>query len=412
MELQKKFYPELVQKFPFEVRKIFEIFDNDTIRLVGGCVRDLLLKKEVNDFDFATKFLPQKIIKILGKNNIQAVPTGIKFGTVTAVLDGKNFEITSLRKDLATDGRHCKPEFIDDYFFDAKRRDFTINSLYLDSSGFVYDYFSGIEDLKNQKVKFIGNAKQRIEEDFLRILRFFRFSCNYAKELDSEGLRASIEQKEKLKFLSADRIRNEVFKILSTGRKPSLLSCLKLLEDSQIRSEIFSAEFKIHNLQNLFEACKVLQIKPSSHLQFFVLVCDEKLNLEEIFHRLNFSNVEKKYFKSLLKSFLLNPKALEYEAIKELLAFEKKPLVQDFYLLNLAQNFPLIKISKIQKDCQFIERSSLPKFPLNGEIIARLGFNKEEIGKALVAAKKFWAKNDFKTDKTTLINFLNHKFEN
>ena len=150
--------PNLIAKLPKEVIKLFEIFEGN-IRLVGGCVRDLILERQIHDYDFATKALPDDIIKILKKNNIQAIPTGIKFGTITAVINGNNFEITTLRKDQNQDGRHCDVEFVDDYFFDAARRDFTMNALYLDEKGVIYDYFGGIADIKSKKVKFIGDAQ-------------------------------------------------------------------------------------------------------------------------------------------------------------------------------------------------------------------------------------------------------------
>ncbi len=187
-------------KFAPEIKKIFDIFGDD-LRLVGGCVRDLLLEKKVNDFDFATRFIPSETIKILERNKIKAVPTGVKFGTITAVIDSKNFEITTLRKDNETDGRHCEPEFVDDYALDAARRDFTVNALYMDRVGKISDYFDGISDLKKQKIRFIGDANERIAEDYLRILRFFRFSARYAKRLDREGFAACVSNKSGLKKL-------------------------------------------------------------------------------------------------------------------------------------------------------------------------------------------------------------------
>ena len=248
-------FPNLIKNLPPEVKKIFSIFLNqgDEIRLVGGCVRDLLIEKQVNDFDFATKFLPEEIIKILEKNKIQAIPTGVKFGTITAVVNHKNFEITTLRKDSETDGRHCQPEFIDDYFLDAARRDFTINALYLDDKGLVHDYFNGISDLKNQEVKFIGNAQERIEEDFLRVLRFFRFSCNYAKKLDEVGLKACFSKKSGLQKLSRERIRMEFLKLISSSKKAALIEILKQAEELNILSEIFSIKLDIKALEEIFK---------------------------------------------------------------------------------------------------------------------------------------------------------------
>ena len=222
-------YPQITKNFPSEVKKLFEIFGED-IRLVGGSLRDLLLGKNMKDFDFATKFLPNEVIAILEKHQIKALETGIKFGTVTAVINHKNFEITTLRKDQNHQGRHCDVEFVADYLLDASRRDFTINALYLDCEGNIYDYFGGIDDLEKEKVKFIGNANSRIEEDFLRILRFFRFSCEYAKSLDKQGLEACTKQKENIKKLSRERIRQEFIKMFATSKTANLFKILAVMK--------------------------------------------------------------------------------------------------------------------------------------------------------------------------------------
>src|SRR3989338_2106733 len=276
--------------FPFEVEKIFQIFnleESDSIRLVGGCVRDLFLQKQIKDFDFACKFLPEKIIEILEKNNIRAVPTGIKYGTITAVINHKNFEITTLRKDVENDGRYPKTEFVDDYFLDASRRDFTINALYLDEEGKIYDYFDGIPDLQNQKVKFIGDANLRINEDFLRIFRFFRFSCFYAKNLDNQGFQACVKNKNGIKT--------------------------------------FLYDLEISDLENILNLARSLKIRLSSHIKFAFLILNQHKNLQEIFSRFNFSNDEKKYF-----SFLFSAK----KSLKKLLVSQEKNWVYVFYLLR------------------------------------------------------------------------------
>jgi len=409
MTLKTFSFPELTTKFPAEVKNIFQIFNQrggDKIRLVGGCARDLLLKKEVSDFDFATKFLPEETIKILENSNVKAVPTGVKYGTVTAVLNGKNFEITTLRKDVSSDGRHPEAEFVDDYFFDAARRDFTINALYLDSQGCVFDYFDGMSDLRNKTVKFIGDENLRIEEDFLRILRFFRFSCLHASGYDSKGLTACIAQKEKIKTLSADRVRNEIFKIFAKSDESSLIKLLELLEEVKIRPEIFAAPFQIGNLKNLFKLEKALSNRFSEQFKFFVALCNNDWNLAETFVRLNFSNQQKKEYEFLFTRFLQQSQTLDLAALKELLAFEEKTAVRDFYLLNSIMNFDLLQIPEVQKNLRFIEEFILPQFPLNGEDVMKLGFNKEKVGEALKAAKKLWIESDFTNSKSTLLNFL------
>ena len=442
-------HPELVKKFPPEVKLIFKIFtkEGDEIRLVGGSVRDMLyqsylkpelfsfgmrgspqcgarlmsrknkeihqspkdfgvLEKRLKDFDFATKFLPEETIKILEKNTFKAVPTGVKFGTVTAVVNGKNFEITTLRQDSNHTGRHCEAEFVDDYFSDAARRDFTINALYLDSEGLVTDYFRGKSDLENGEVKFIGDAEERIEEDFLRILRFFRFSCDYASGLDAKGLAACVRQKENLKKLSRERIRQEFFKLISSEQKQRVIATLKVLKSKKILDQIFPSELDVEALENLFALEKKLKFLAKTELKIASLFLQKKLNLKSFFKEICATNLEKKYFQFF---FAENFKKLDLKDLKQFLAFEDKNLVTDFYRLNLLQNFSSLKIPTAKKNLKFLEKFSLPKFPLNGSEVEKLGFTKEKIGIAICAAKKFWAKNNFKSDRNSLIKFLSTK---
>ncbi len=295
----KNIHTDLIKKLPTEVKNLFEVFGGQ-IRLVGGSVRDLLLQKKVSDFDFATKFKPEEITKILKKNKIKAVPTGAKFGTITAVINGKNFEITTLRKDSETDGRHCKPEFVADYELDAARRDFTINALYLDSEGLIHDYFDGISDLKKQKVRFIGNANLRIEEDYLRILRFFRFSCKYAQDLDSQGLKACILQKENLKKLSKERVRAEILKMLGSEKKENLIAVLRVLKSKKIAEEIFVGKLDVNALERLFKIEKEFKISASLNLKIATVFLSKEFDLKNFATEICVTNLEKKYFSFLL----------------------------------------------------------------------------------------------------------------
>ena len=166
--------------------------DGDELRLIGGLVRDYLADKKNTtakklDYDLACKFLPEETLKILKQHKIKALPTGIKHGTITALIGNEEYQITTLRKDVENFGRHAKVEFVDDFFEDAKRRDFTINAMSIDFNGQLYDYFDGLKDLKAGNVCFIGDAETRIGEDYLRILRFFRFNAKYGKNIDRFG---------------------------------------------------------------------------------------------------------------------------------------------------------------------------------------------------------------------------------
>ncbi len=399
-------HPELIKKFPPEVKTLFQIFGEE-IRIVGGAVRDLLLKKEVHDFDFCTKYLPEEIIKILNKNKIKAIPTGVKFGTITAVVAGKNFEITTLRKDDKTDGRHCEPEFVSDYFLDAQRRDFTINALYLDSAGLVSDYFDGISDIKNQKVRFIGEAKTRIEEDYLRILRFFRFSCQYAAELDPKGLMACISEKENLKKLSKERVRAEVLKMLSSEKRENLIVVLKVFKEQKIADSIFSSKLDVEALERLFKLEEEFDFSATQNLKIAALFLQKEIDLKIFAQEICATNLEKKYFFYFLNS-LTGPSGLELrmEDLKQLLVFADKNLVLNLYLLSLAKNSDLQKNSNAKKNIKFLQNFFLPNFPISGEDVINLGFTGQAAGKAIEMAKKFWAANDFKLQKTDLIKFL------
>src|SRR3954463_6562876 len=179
-------------------------------RFVGGAVRNALLGVGVVDIDIAVPMPPAESLARLKAKNIKVVETGLDHGTVTAIAGSHAFEITSLRRDVETDGRHAKVAFTDDWAEDAQRRDFTINALYASGDGEILDYATGVEDLIAGRVRFMGDAAARIAEDYLRVLRLFRFHAWYGKgEIDAEGLRAAAEAKDKLGALSAERIAKE-----------------------------------------------------------------------------------------------------------------------------------------------------------------------------------------------------------
>ncbi len=200
------------------IRKLHEAFHAERVplRLVGGCVRDTLLELPIGDIDAATPATPEQVIELLTAADIKAIPTGLAHGTVTALIDHTHIEITTLRKDAACDGRHAEVSYTDSWEEDARRRDFTMNALYLDLDGTLYDYTDGINDLKASRVRFIGDPDQRIQEDYLRILRFFRFVASHGHHTsDDNALKACARHKDDIANLSGERIYREMHKLLA-----------------------------------------------------------------------------------------------------------------------------------------------------------------------------------------------------
>ena len=197
--------------------------EGDEARFVGGCVRDALVGRTIRDIDIATPLSPQRVTELLDKAGLKAVPTGIDHGTITAVADKTGVEVTTLRRDVETDGRHAKVEFTDDWQADAARRDLTMNALSADATGKVHDYFGGIEDLAAGRVRFVGDPRQRIVEDYLRLLRFFRFHADYARDgFDQPAVAAAKELAPQLKTLSGERLRQETLRLLTARRGPDV----------------------------------------------------------------------------------------------------------------------------------------------------------------------------------------------
>lgn len=192
-------------------------------RFVGGCVRDALIGRPIRDIDICTPLSPQRVTELLEQAGLKAVPTGIEHGTITAVARGKGVEVTTLRLDLETDGRRAKVAFTDDWQADAARRDLTINALSADADGKVHDYFGGLPDLAAGRVRFVGDATQRITEDYLRLLRFFRFHADYAADgFDAAAIAAAQALAPNLKTLSGERLRQETLRLLTARRGPEV----------------------------------------------------------------------------------------------------------------------------------------------------------------------------------------------
>ena len=296
------------------IKRLLKALDakQGTARFVGGAVRDLLLGENPGDLDLATTLQPVEVIRRLEGAGIKAVPTGIDHGTVTAVSSGTVVEVTTLRSDVSTDGRRATVAFTDDWSKDAGRRDFTINALYADPyTGELFDYFDGCDDLKSRTVRFIGEPLQRIAEDHLRILRYFRFHSRYGHgDPDPDALQACTDRANDLMALSRERIADELLKLLSLD-DPS--STVGLMHARGLFAPVVPEISDPKRLDALVAAEKSARIKPDPYRRLAALLPLDPPTAERVAGRLKLSNKAKKRLGSAANAQLgLNPRSLAY----------------------------------------------------------------------------------------------------
>jgi len=266
-------------------------------RFVGGAIRDLLIDEEPGDLDLATTHTPETVIKRLEDGGIKAIPTGIDHGTVTAISSGTMVEVTSLRADVSTDGRRATVVFTDDWRADAARRDFTINAIYADPySGELFDYFGGLDDLKSRTVRFIGEPLQRIAEDHLRILRYFRFHARYGHDdPDPKALAACVARANDLMALSRERIADELLKLLAL---PDPTPTVRLMHERGLFNPVVPEIGDVDRLAALIDAEDEAGIAPDPIRRLAALLPPDPVIAERVAARLKLSNKAKKRLSS------------------------------------------------------------------------------------------------------------------
>ena len=373
-----------------------------TSRLIGGCVRDAILGKDHYDIDIATTLLPEQVINILQEANIKVVPTGIKFGTVSAFFQEEKFEITTLRKDLGSDGRRPQAVFFSESFEeDAARRDFTINALsYCPFEHKIYDYFTGIEDLKNLKVKFIGDPEDRIKEDFLRILRFFRFSCYYALHLDPKGLEASIKLKDHLKTLSKERIKQEMDKLIASDNS---MKILQQMADNGVLQVIFPIEhFDFQIFANAIEYAKNIKIKLEELTRYALLFIQANNIVPEDLISLKFSKKEViGIFKIINTLYTLLPASPS----NHLFQLKKIWLRESNYLQHIVAALACNKLN-LELAQEFIAKYNMikkPRFPITGHDLMKISHTNKTIGRDMQLLNNIWIESNFSLNKKQLL---------
>ena len=393
------------------VNKIFGAINNynetSEIRYVGGCVRKILNDEKTDDIDLATNLTPDQVKQCLDKNQIKFFETGIEHGTITAVIDDQNFEITTLRKDVKTDGRHAVVEYTTNWKEDSLRRDFSINSIYSDLDGNLYDPNSGHKDLNVGIIKFIGDPETRIKEDYLRIIRYLRFYTEYSK-IDHEINIIKIIKKniEGLGKISKERQFNELKKILK------LDNFLKLFKN-KTSCELFSLIFpQLKNFKKLSKLSKPQEkILKNKSLNFVIsfLVIDETDNSDYFIYKYNLPN-ELKDKINFLKNNSLNKdstKIFNKKDLQKIFYYEGKSSTMDLIDFNLLYFKQSKKLSELKT---YFEKLDKPEFPIKAQLLINDYGLKEgrELGQKLKNLEMKWIENNFNLSKKDMEKVLSN----
>ncbi|MEQ9639660.1 MAG: CCA tRNA nucleotidyltransferase [Alphaproteobacteria bacterium] len=379
------------------MRDLFGVLtaDGETVRFVGGCVRDALLGRPVKDIDLATTAPPEKVMRLLKAGAIKALPTGLAHGTVTALVDHRPVEITTLRVDVETDGRHATVAFTDDWAADAGRRDFTMNALYADLDGRVFDPVGGLADARAGRVRFVGDADTRIEEDGLRSLRFFRFHAWYGKgEPDAAGLRACRRHRGMIAKLSGERIQHELLRLLAA---PDPLPALRAMRVARVLAAVLPAGTSLDRLPRLLAAEPAAGgHDPIRRLAALLPAAAEARR--SVAHRLRLSNKARDRLIALAARAPAVTARTGESALRQGVDRVGQPEMIDRALL-----------AGLPDQAARIAAIDLPDFPLDGHDAHAVGIAGPAVGAALAAVRGWWAARDFRPDRAACLAELRRR---
>ena len=371
---------------------------------MGGCVRKYLTNDEIEDIDIATILNTDEVKEKFKNTNFKVIDTGTKHGTVTLVSEKFKLEVTSLRKDVETDGRHAEVEYIDNWQLDSERRDFTINAIYLDKKGKIFDPQSGVNDLRNKNVKFIGDPNKRIQEDYLRIIRFIRFKIMYDFEIEQSTIKAIKQNLDGIRKISKERVLVELYKILALKR---FIYLNKSRDLKEIFIHIFPEFENLKRLDRLTKICNYSQL--SRKLLLAVLLIDNKNSHEYFCHKYNVSNEIKDNFDSFTKNLKIikENKDFFYKDLEKNIYLNNKNHLINLSILNFVLNNKL-KVVDFSKILKSILKSKTYKFEIDGKYLIDNGMQQGALmGKVLNQVEEEWIKNNFKITEDRVKEIIN-----
>jgi poly(A) polymerase len=371
--------------------------EGEEARVIGGAVRNALLGESVREFDVATTALPEEVVRRVTGAGFKAVPTGIEHGTVTVVIDGQPFEVTTLREDIETFGRHARVRFGRNWKADAERRDFTMNALSADAGGTVHDYVGGLADLEARRVRFIGDPARRIAEDYLRILRFFRFHAAYGHGApDPEGLAACIAARGGLDQLSRERVRMELLKLLIA---PHAVPTLAVMAESGLLVPVLGGVPDLAGFANMRKVEAAMGVKPDPVHRLGALAVRVAEDAERLWQRLRLSNAEHQRLASMGEGWWRV--APDDEKAARALLYRLNPeRYADRILIAWSRAWPQGAADEVWRSLAVLPtRWTAPSFPLKAaDFIARGVAKGPALGAALHEAEEAWIEADFPSD--------------
>ena len=363
-------------------------------RVVGGAVRNTLLGKPVSDIDIATTALPEDVMRVAVAAGFAVAPTGLKHGTVTVMRDRCPFEVTTLRRDVETDGRHATVAFTDDWAADASRRDFTINALYCDAGGRLYDPLGGMADLAARRVRFIGDQVARVREDYLRILRFFRFSAEYTVGApDASGLAACVAERGGLDDLSAERVRTELLKLLAAPRAGAVLA---VMFEHGLLAPVLGRVPRLAVFDRLVAIESAIGLPPDAVRRLGALAVLTGDDAAALADRLRLSGEEARGLAGTIAGARAISPALDPRALRGELYRVGDAAFRSAVLLGWARGEAAADNGAWLAVATFADAHPARAFPLSGRDLLALGLPPgPRVGVLLRAAEAWWVENDF-----------------
>jgi poly(A) polymerase len=397
-----------------ELQRLLKVLsaDGEEARIAGGAVRNALLAEPVSDIDIATTNLPEETMRRAEAAGFKAVPTGVEHGTITVIAGGKPYEVTTLRADIETDGRRAKVRFGRDWKEDAQRRDFTINALYAEADGTVVDLVGGLADIETRTLRFIGDPEDRIREDYLRILRFFRFFAWYGTgRPDAVGVKACVRLKEGLDRLSAERVWSELRKLLSA---PDPSRALLWMRQASVLTRVLpeSEKWGIDAIHPLVRAELDLGWAPDPMLRLMAIVPPDAERILGLAERLKMSRADADRLSCWAATVPVDSSLPEAALAKLLYRGNRRGFIDRLRLAlasararGMEDNKALIEAGGFSRLLDYVEQWQRPEFPIRGRDLAGLGLEDgPRMGDLLRDLENQWVDSGFSQDRGALLD--------